>query len=294
MNKSNINRAALLHSIDLFSGVSREDLEVLASTLKRHRYRAGQIIFRQGDMGATMYIVSKGRVNIYIAGLESRPISLKDMMPGEYFGELALVDDQPRSASARAQNDIELLELTREMLLHYISAHPHAALAILRTIAKHLRETDRLLAQRVARNVDEEMEKNLTWKDRLADKVTELNGSWAFIVLLLGLSVGWMMVNSAKWLTTPFDPYPFVFYNLVLAILVALQGPLIVMSQNRKALIERARAEADYNVNLKNEVNIETLLHELQQVHQRLEILVPHSTATESHKNSRKEEHSDA
>jgi uncharacterized membrane protein len=74
---------------------------------------------------------------------------------------------------------------------------------------------------------------------------------------------------------------------------VALQGPLIVMSQNRKALIERARAEADYNVNLKNEVNIETLLHELQQVHQRLEILVP-STANEPHKNSRKEEHSDA
>ena len=61
----------------------------------------------------------------------------------------------------------------------------------------------------------------------------------------------------------PFDPYPFVFFNLLLAILVALQGPLIVMSQNRSAIKDRAQAETDFKVNLKNEVNIETLLREL-------------------------------
>ena len=68
----------------------------------------------------------------------------------------------------------------------------------------------------------------------------------------------------AGWLLrTPVDPYPFQFFNLALAILVGLQGPLIVMSQNRQSLKDRARADTDFKVNLKNEVNIETLLREL-------------------------------
>jgi uncharacterized membrane protein len=70
-------------------------------------------------------------------------------------------------------------------------------------------------------------------------------------------------VNSAALLRQPFDPYPYVFFNLVLAILVAVQGPLILMSQNRQALKERAQAETDFKVNLKNEVNIETIVREL-------------------------------
>ncbi len=61
----------------------------------------------------------------------------------------------------------------------------------------------------------------------------------------------------------PFDPFPYVFFNLLLAILVALQGPLIVMSQNRQTLKDRAQAETDFKVNLKNELNIETILREL-------------------------------
>ena len=67
-------------------------------------------------------------------------------------------------------------------------------------------------------------------------------------------------------LPKPLDPYPFQFFNLALAILVGLQGPLIVMSQNRQSFKDRARAETDYKVNLKNEVNIETLMRELAEM----------------------------
>ena len=91
---------------------------------------------------------------------------------------------------------------------------------------------------------------------KLADKVAELNGSWAFILFLLGLTVVWVVLNSVFRIT--FDEYPYQFFNLALAILVALQGPLIVMSQNRQSLKDRAQAETDFRVNLKNEaVDIE-------------------------------------
>jgi len=72
-------------------------------------------------------------------------------------------------------------------------------------------------------------------------------------------------VNTNLVLNAPLDPYPYSFFNLALAILVGLQGPLIVMSQNRQSLKDRARADTDFKVNLKNEVNIETLLRELSE-----------------------------
>lgn len=109
-------------------------------------------------------------------------------------------------------------------------------------MTQRLRETNVLLSQRAAKNVVEEVDKELTWRDRLADRVAELNGGWSFVVMLLVVTGLWSAFNSAGMLKAPFDPYPYVFYNLVLAILVALQGPLIVMSQNRQALKDRVRA----------------------------------------------------
>src|SRR5262249_47931884 len=120
-----------------------------------------------------------------------------------------------------------------------------------------------MLSERAAKNVVEEFEKNLSWSDRLADKVAELNGSWTFIIGLAVMTGLWIILNKEGLFTSPFDPYPFVFFNLLLAILVAMQGPLIVMSQNRQTMKDRATADTDFKVNLKNEVNIETILREL-------------------------------
>jgi uncharacterized membrane protein len=128
-------------------------------------------------------------------------------------------------------------------------------------MAERLRETNAMLSQRAARDVVKEIEENLTWGQRLADKVADLNGSWAFILFLLLLTVGWAGANH--FVPKPFDEYPYQFYNLALAILVALQGPLIVMSQNRQSVKDRAQAETDFRVNLKNEVGIETLMREM-------------------------------
>jgi CRP/FNR family cyclic AMP-dependent transcriptional regulator len=255
--------AELLAQIPLFDTLAREDLEALAERMTERQYQPSEVVFSKGDKGSSMYVVLSGAVQIFLpgAGPDEPRVVLKDARTGEYFGELSLFDDKPRSASVEATVETTLLELTREEFGDHLSKSRNAAMTILAEMAERLRETNALLSQRAARDAVKEIEENLTWGQKLADKVAELNGSWAFILFLLALSLGWAGAN--KFLPAPFDEYPYQFYNLALAILVALQGPLIVMSQNRQSMKDRATAETDFRVNLKNEVGIETLLREV-------------------------------
>ena len=293
-----MRHADLLAQIPLFEGLSDEDRDSLAKRLTEKSFKEGEKVFAKGDKGLSMYIVLSGAVQIFLPPKDEDkgvpPVVLKDARTGEYFGELSLFDDKPRSASVTATVDTVLLELTRDEFGEHLSRSKTAALAILGEMAERLRETNALLSQRATKNAVQQIEENLTWGQRLADKVAALNGSWAFILFLLGLTGLWALINH-PWIAAKlgmsdtdfdfltaiaqklnievpedaaqkahaFDPYPFILYNLVLAILVALQGPLIVMSQNRQSEKDRASAETDFRVNLKNELGIERIIAEL-------------------------------
>ena len=101
-------------------------------------------------------------------------------------------------------------------------------------------------------------EKNVPFSGRLADKVASFGGSWSFILLFFLLMTGWV-VSNLFWLRNAFDPYPFIFLNLILSTLAALQAPVIMMSQNRKEKKDRQRAVNDYMVNLKAEIEVRNL-----------------------------------
>jgi uncharacterized membrane protein len=257
-----MDRIALLQKLPLFEGLAPDDLAQLAAGTAERSFKVGELICKKGDDGATMFIIAEGQVNLFLPGPKSERLSLKDIGPGEYFGELALFDDKPRSASAQCTTDVELLELGRDALTTYLKGRPHAAMAILRTMSERLRSTNALLSNSVSKNAVAEVEQGYGWADRLADKVADFNGSWAFIIILFGLTIAWMFANSS-YINHKFDEYPYQFYNLFLAILVALQGPLIMMSQNRQTLRDRATAANDYKINLKNETNIDTILREM-------------------------------
>ena len=272
-----MRHADLLAQIPLFEGLSDEDREALAQRLAERAFKPDEMVFAKGDQGSSMYIVLTGAVQIFLPppDKDTPPVILKDIRTGEYFGELSLFDDKPRSASVKATVETTLLELTRDELGEHLHKSKSAALAILSEMANRLRETNAMLSQRAAKDVVKEIEENLTWGQRLADKVADLNGSWSFILFLMVLTVFWAAAN--KWLPKPFDEYPYQFYNLALAILVGIQGPLIVMSQNRQSMKDRATAETDFRVNLKNEVGIEALQRELaafrQEAIKRLDVL---------------------
>lgn len=129
------------------------------------------------------------------------------------------------------------------------------------------RELVRKIAQRLhlSKNINEVYEGGLTFGERAADLVAQFGGSWTFILLFFLVLVAWMTVNTAA-LARPFDPYPYILLNLVLSCLAAIQAPIIMMSQNRQSEKDRLRAENDYEVNLKAEI-------EIQQLHQKLDEL---------------------
>ena len=107
--------------------------------------------------------------------------------------------------------------------------------------------------------------------DRLADRVAAVGGSWGFIIAFGVVLVGWMGLNLAL-MSRAFDPYPFIFLNLMLSTLAAIQAPVIMMSQNRKATKDREAARHDYEVNLKAELEIMAL-------HEKLDALRDHDLA---------------
>jgi len=121
------------------------------------------------------------------------------------------------------------------------------------------RVIDRLTQrQHISRNVHHKFEESLTLGQRLADRIAVFGGSWTFILLFLSVLVVWIGLNTIvlSRIGKPFDPYPYIFLNLILSMLAALQAPVIMMSQNRYAAKDRVAAEHDYEVNLKSELEI--------------------------------------
>ena len=118
----------------------------------------------------------------------------------------------------------------------------------------------------VSRNVNLDVEKSSTFGERLADQVAAVGGSWKFIIGFGVFILLWALLNTVLLATHAFDPYPFIFLNLTLSMLAAVQAPLILMSQNRQAEKDRLAATHDYEVNLKAEIEIMALHDKLDQL----------------------------
>jgi len=111
----------------------------------------------------------------------------------------------------------------------------------------------------LSENIGKEFEQELTFGERLSDKIASFGGSWTFILVFFAVLMIWIVINGVILATRAFDPYPFILMNLILSCLAAIQAPIIMMSQNRAEARDRARAENDYKVNLKAELEIRHL-----------------------------------
>ena len=126
----------------------------------------------------------------------------------------------------------------------------------------------------LSENISKQFEKKLTFGERLSDHIAEFGGSWKFLIIFGAVLIGWLVLNAVVLLNRGFDPYPFILLNLILSCLAAVQAPIIMMSQNRAEARDRLRAENDYKVNLKAELEIrhlhEKLDHLLRRQYNRL------------------------
>jgi uncharacterized membrane protein len=110
-----------------------------------------------------------------------------------------------------------------------------------------------------AKNTNVEFDRQLSFGERLSDRIADFAGSWTFIAIFAGVFFVWIAMNTIVLVYRPFDPYPFILLNLVLSALAAIQAPVIIMSQNRQEARDRLHAEHDYQVNLNTEMEIHQL-----------------------------------
>jgi uncharacterized membrane protein len=261
------DEAKSLARVPLFKRLEPHELEHLAEEIDQVNYKAGETIFNEHDRGDALYILEEGTVRIWIYDDDVKDVTLTELKPGAFFGELAVLDRGERSSSATATTDVHLHRLSSDDFQTFLIDHPDAAIDVICEIAQRMRQTNLLVTQRASRNINVEMEEKSTIGQRVADKVASFGGSWTFIIIYLTFLVSWMAFNTFVLVHygrgeegAQFDPYPYILLNLMLSMTAALQAPIIMMSQNRAAEKDRLAAEQDFKVNLKSELMLEELV----------------------------------
>jgi uncharacterized membrane protein len=248
--------ASLLAELELFEHVTEEDRASLAEFIDIRRLEAGETLFKTGEPGESLYIVRDGEVELFIRDTAGQKILLAIAGSGEVFGELALLDRGPRTATAMALADTELLELDREDLLLLFHKSPTAALRLLAAMSQMTRKADELLRTRVSRNPNEENEEKITALQRVADWISWFSGSMQFLALNAVWFVAWIAINTLSLGVRQFDPYPFGLLTMIVSLEAIFLSCFVLISQNRQAEKDRVRADIEYEVNIKAELEI--------------------------------------
>jgi CRP-like cAMP-binding protein len=135
----------VLSEVSIFRGLSPEELDALTGLLQRRRYRKGETVFRQGEPGATLYIIESGEVKLMLVSPHGKEVILAILGPGGFFGELALLDGESRSADAVTRVDSWLLALHREPFLKFLQSHALTAIRVIEALSRRVRRTTGLV-----------------------------------------------------------------------------------------------------------------------------------------------------
>lgn len=137
--------ATALAAVPLFADLPADDLETLAAALKRKRFAIGQTVFKEGDEGNSFYVIQSGLVKVQRGAATGKEVILAMLGPGDFFGELALLDGESRSADAVAKEESVTLILDRADFIAFIESRPIAAVRLLAALSHRLRLTDQLV-----------------------------------------------------------------------------------------------------------------------------------------------------
>ncbi|HEU5245691.1 MAG TPA: DUF1003 domain-containing protein [Candidatus Udaeobacter sp.] len=253
-----------LRHVPLFESLDDEAARKLCQLLESIDCKEKTFLFRAGDEGDAWFFIERGKVRISVQATDGHEVTLTELGRGDFFGEMALLDGQRRSANAIVAEDARLAVLSREHFLSFMRSTPNVALEMLTALSNRLRHTDELLRHSATRNVNVEEAARLTLANRASDIIAEFGGSWKFIVAAVLFFNLWVLVNTLLFAKMGFDPYPFLLLNIAINMLAVLQAPIILMSQNRQAHKDRLRAEIDYQINLKNELALNEIIDRLK------------------------------
>jgi uncharacterized membrane protein len=259
-----------LANIEMFGLLNEDDRIALAEVVDEFAVPADHTLFQAGDPGDSLFIMREGEIELFIKDTAGQKIVLTTAQPGDMFGELAMLDTGPRTATALALKDSEVLVLDRDDLILLFQRKPEAALHMLAALSGLTRKADELLRTRVSRNLNEEMEVHSTPLQRIADWIAWFSGSMPFLMLNGGWFIIWIVLNTFALGLVAFDPYPFGLLTMIVSLEAIFLSCFVLISQNRQAEKDRVRADIEYEVNIKAELEIAHLHEKTDRIYENM------------------------
>jgi CRP/FNR family transcriptional regulator, cyclic AMP receptor protein len=252
----------ILRRVPLFALLDDEETAVLAGQVEVKNFTKRQRIWKIGDPGGRAYVLVSGVVRVSTVDEDQQEVLVDQPAEGEFFGFASMLDQTPHQTEAIAAEESVCLEVDRHDIATLLERKPHAGMDMLTVLGRQFHASQRLVQVRASRNPNDVIEEDMTFGERIADRVASFGGSWTFIITFAVAITGYTAINvvlrGKAW-----DPYPFILLNLFLSMLAAIQAPVIMMSQNRQDTKDRLRGELDYDVNRRAESEIQGLSRKL-------------------------------
>src|SRR5689334_773703 len=261
---------SLLAGIEIFELLHADDKQALADVVDAIKLNATETLFNAGEPGEALFIVRSGSIELFIKDTAGQKIVLTTAEEGDLFGELSLLDSGPRTATAIALTDVELLVLDRDDLLLLFQKRPDAALHMLAAMSAMTRKADELLRTRVSRNVNEEMEEHSTTLQRVADWIAWFSGSMPFLMLNGVWFIIWIFLNTVPLGIPKFDEYPFGLLTMIVSLEAIFLSCFVLVSQDRQAEKDRVRSDIEYEVYIKAEMEVAHLHEKTDRIYENM------------------------
>jgi CRP/FNR family transcriptional regulator, cyclic AMP receptor protein len=260
----------LLAEVPLFALLDEQERALLAERVELIEFGEGKTIFNVGDPGDSMFIVTSGEVALSVKTKTGEELFLEHPTPGDFFGEISLLDEGPRTATARAKTAVKAIEIDRGDLDELFRLKPAAAMDLLAATGRRLRHNSQLLRNAATRNVNDETEDNRSVVQKTADWIADFSGSLPFLFIHIGAFAVWILLNVKLLPIGGFDPFPFGFLTLVVSLEAIILSVFVLLSQNRQIARDKVRGDIEYDVNLKAEMQIGHIHEKVDQMYAEL------------------------
>jgi len=259
-----------LAEIPLFSHMDDEERSELRSLMTERIFQPGQVVMKAGEEGSSFQIIERGEVEIWLIDTEGKKVVLDVLGPGKFIGELAMLTGESRSASVTSSEEVATLELDRDAFFDFLRRRPEAAIDVLTELGERLKHTNDILRTRISRNPNDEIDEHLSFGQRVADIIAGFSGSIPFLLLNLVIFVIWLVANTAGPKIDQFDPFPFQFLTMAVSLEAIFLSIFVLVSQNRQAAKDRIKADLDYQVDVKAEMEMTVMTSRIHDMERKL------------------------
>lgn len=260
----------LLAEIPLFSNMDDDERSEIYSLMTERIFHAGQVIMRAGEPGNAFQIIQQGEVELWLIDSDGQKVVLDVLGEGKFFGELSMLSGETRSATAVSEDKVITLELSRNEFFDFLRRRPDAALDVLTELGDRLKHTDDILRTRVSRNPNDAVDEHISIGQRIADVIAAFSGSLPFLLLNFVAFVAWITINVVGPSRIHFDPYPFQFLTMAVSLEAIFLSIFVLVSQNRQSVKDRLKADLDYQVDVKTELEMSIITSHIHDIERKL------------------------